>query len=52
MRRALAMDESLENNNILREEKGENPMINIEKEDSEKVGYDNRKLEESNARAD
>ena len=27
-------------------------MINIEKEDSEKVGYDNRKLEESNARAD
>lgn len=46
------MDESLENNNILREEKGENPVINIEKEDSEKVGCDNRKVEESNARSD
>lgn len=42
MRRAISCGESLENNNILREEKGENPMINIEKEDSEKVGYDNK----------
>lgn len=46
------MDESLENNNILSEEKRENPMINIEKEDSEKVGWSNRKVEKSNARAD
>ena len=46
------MDESLENNNILSEEKRENPMINIEKEDSEKVGCDNRKVEKSSARAD